>query len=157
MNPCPCGWAGDASGRCRCPGEAIARYRGRLSGPLLDRIDLHVEVPRLPPAQLRPDAPAGEPSAIVRARVEAARGIALARGGVANACLDHAGTLDACRLAASDQALLERAIDALGLSARSMQRVLRVARTIADLAGSPGIGTAHLTEALGYRQLDRAS
>ena len=156
MNPCPCGWAGDAGGRCRCPGDAVARYRGRVSGPLLDRIDLHVEVPRLPPAQLRPDAPAGESSAVVRARVERARAIALARGGVANARLGHAGTLAACRLEAADQALLERAIDALQLSARSMQRVLRVARTIADLAGSANIGTAHLTEALGYRQLDRA-
>ena len=156
MNPCPCGWAGDAGGRCRCPGDAVARYRGRVSGPLLDRIDLHVEVPRLPPSQLRPDAPAGESSAVVRARVEAARAIGVARGGVANARLDHAGTLAACRLGATDQALLEQAIDRLQLSARSMQRVLRVARTIADLAGEPTIGTAHLTEALGYRQLDRA-
>ena len=71
MNPCPCGWAGDAGGRCRCPGDAIARYRGRISGPLLDRIDMHVEVPRLPPAQLRPGAPGGESSATVRTRVEA--------------------------------------------------------------------------------------
>lgn len=157
MNPCPCGWAGDAGGRCRCPGEAIARYRGRISGPLLDRIDLHVEVPRLPPAQLRADGPAGESSAEVRARVQAARATAQARGGVANARLDHAGTLAACRLGAGDEALLERAIDALQLSARSMQRVLRVARTIADLAGAEAIATAHLTEALGYRQLDRAA
>ena len=157
MNPCPCGWAGDASGRCRCPGDAIARYRGKLSGPLLDRIDLHVEVPRLPPAQLRADGPAGEPTAVVRARVEAARAIALSRAGVANARLGQAGTREACRLAPPDQALLERAIETLGLSARSMQRVLRVARTIADLAGSPGIGTAHLTEALGYRPLDRTT
>ena len=157
MNPCPCGWAGDDGGRCRCPEEAIARYRGRISGPLLDRIDLHVEVPRLPPAQLRPDAPPGESSATVRERVAAARAIAVDRGGVANARLDHAGTLAACRLAAGDQALLERAIDALQLSARSMQRVLRVARTIADLAGSADIATPHLTEALGYRQLDRAA
>ncbi len=156
MNPCPCGWAGDAGGRCRCPGDAIARYRGRVSGPLLDRIDLHVEVPRLPPAQLRPDAPAGESSAVVRARVEGARAIAMARGGVVNARLDHAGTLAACRLDTADQALLEHAVDALQLSARAMQRVLRVARTIADLAGDAGIASAHLTEALGYRPLDRA-
>ena len=156
MNPCPCGWAGDPGGRCRCPADAIARYRGRISGPLLDRIDMHVDVPRLPPAQLRPDAPGGESSATVRHRVEGARACALSRGGVANARLDHAGTLAACRLDAPDQALLERAIDTLQLSARSMQRVLRVARTIADLAGDQGIGTAHVTEALGYRQLDRA-
>ena len=156
MNPCPCGWAGDPGGRCRCPADAIARYRGRISGPLLDRIDMHVDVPRLPPAQLRPDAPGGESSATVRHRVEGARACALSRGGVANARLDHAGTLAACRLDAPDQALLERAIDTLQLSARSMQRVLRVARTIADLAGDQGIGTAHVTEAWGYRQLDRA-
>ena len=157
MNPCPCGWAGDAGGRCRCPSEAIARYRARISGPLLDRIDLHVEVPRLPPAQLRPDAAPGESTARVRQRVVAARALAEARGGVANARLDHAGTLGACRLSTGDQAQLERAIAALGLSARSMQRVLRVARTIADLAGAEAITTAHLTEALGYRQLDRGA
>ena len=155
MNPCPCGWAGDASGRCRCSLEAVARYRGKISGPLLDRIDLHVEVPRLPPAQLRPDAPDGEATADVRARVEAARAIARARAGRPNAHLDQAQTMATCRLHERDQALLERAIDALQLSARSMHRILRVARTIADLAASPHIATAHLTEALGYRRLDR--
>src|SRR5690606_28323737 len=75
MNPCPCGWAGDPCGRCRCAPDAIRRYRARISGPLLDRIDLHVNVPRLPPAELRPDAPDGEPSAAVRTRVEAARAL----------------------------------------------------------------------------------
>ena len=154
MNPCPCGWAGDPSGRCRCPADTIARYRGRVSGPLLDRIDLHVEVPRLPAAQLRPDAPAGESSATVRARVAAARAVAEARGGVANARLDGRGVLAHCRLGEQDQALLEHAVEALQLSARSMHRVLRVARTIADLAGCAAIGTAHLTEALGNRTQD---
>lgn len=153
MNPCPCGWAGDASGRCQCGVDAVQRYRTRISGPLLDRIDLHVEVPRVPPSELRPDAPAGEASAVVRARVEAARVLQLERAGVLNAHLGQAGTATHCRLAASDQALLERAIDSLQLSARAMHRILRVARTIADLAGSGPIGSPHLAEALGYRAI----
>ncbi|MFC3716376.1 YifB family Mg chelatase-like AAA ATPase [Luteimonas soli] len=157
MNPCPCGWAGDASGRCRCSPDVINRYRGRISGPLLDRIDLHVDVPRLPPAQLRPDAPEGECSADIRLRVEAARERQLQRAGQPNARLGQAETMAACRLSEADQQLLERAIDALQLSARAMHRILRVARTIADLAGSERIATAHLTEALGYRGMDRAS
>jgi magnesium chelatase family protein len=155
MNPCPCGWAGDASGRCRCGPDAVRRYRGRISGPLLDRIDLHVDVPRLPPALLRPDAPAGESSARVRERVVRARAVQQARAGTPNARLDQSATDAACRLAPADQALLERAVDALQLSARSMHRILRVARTIADLDGSGEIGTAHLTEAIGYRRVDR--
>jgi len=157
MNPCPCGWAGDASGRCRCNAEAIRRYRARISGPLLDRIDLHVDVPRLPPADLRPDAPDGECSADVRMRVECARLAQHRRAGKPNAQLNQAETMAACRLGDRDQQLLERAIDALQLSARSMHRILRVARTIADLADSPRIATTHLTEALGYRAADRGT
>lgn len=155
MNPCPCGWAGDPSGRCLCHDEAIRRYRARISGPLLERIDLHVEVPRLPPAQLRTDAPPGESSASVRQRVVTARQHQLARSGVLNAQLDQTGMQACCRLSARDSALLERAVDALQLSARSLHRILRVARTIADLAGSTAIETPHLTEAIGYRALER--
>lgn len=155
MNPCPCGWAGDASGRCRCSGDSIQRYRARISGPLLDRIDLHVDVPRLPPSALRTDAPQGEGSAQVRERVVAARALQHARAGRANAQLTQAETLATCRLTTHDEQLLERAIDALQLSARSLHRILRVARTIADLADSLDITTAHLTEAIGYRRLDR--
>ena len=157
MNPCPCGWAGDPSGRCLCNDEMIRRYRHRLSGPLLDRIDLHVEVPRLPPTALRPEAPGGEASGRVRERVVAARALQLARAGAANAHLDQGQTQAHCRLAPRDTALLERAVDSLQLSARSLHRILRVARTIADLADSAGIETPHLTEAIGYRRLDRGS
>ena len=157
MNPCPCGWAGDASGRCRCHADAIRRYRARISGPLLDRIDLHVDVPRLPPSALRPDAPEGESSEAIRERVARARALQRQRAGTLNAQLSQSGTLAWCRLEPRDQALLERAIDALQLSARAMHRILRVARTIADLAGSHGIATAHLAEALGYRRADPGS
>lgn len=157
MNPCPCGWVGDASGRCRCPLEAIRRYRARISGPLLDRIDLHLQVPRLPPAELRGDAPPGEDSATVRARVMQARHRQLARAGKANAHLGQSKTLRDCTLQAADHDLLEQAMERLQLSARSMHRILRVARTIADLAGAAAIERAHLTEAIGYRQLDRGS
>ncbi|SOU05664.1 competence-like protein [Xanthomonas arboricola pv. fragariae] len=149
------GWAGDGSGRCRCSSDSIRRYRSRISGPLLDRIDLHVEVPRLPPQALR-SGNLGEDSASMRARVVAARQRQLARAGAPNAHLDQAQTDDHCRLEGDDQVLLERAIEHLQLSARSMHRILRVARTIADLDGSAAIATRHLTEAIGYRKLDRA-
>ncbi|AWV08757.1 Fis family transcriptional regulator [Lysobacter maris] len=156
MNPCPCGWAGDTSGRCRCSPDAIRRYRGRISGPLMDRIDLHVHVPRLPPSQLRPDGPPGESSAAVQARVAVARTRQLERSGTPNARLGEAQMRACCRLDNGDQALLERAAESLRLSARSMHRILRVARTIADLAGSADIATAHLTEAIGYRRMGSA-
>lgn len=155
MNPCPCGWAGDRSGRCRCTGDAIQRYRGRISGPLLDRIDLHVVVPRLEPGELRSDTPCGEDSATVRSRVVMARNVQLQRSGKANAQL-LPSELDAhCRLEDNDQHLLEAAVEQLQLSARSMHRILRVARTVADLASCEKITTAHLAEAIGYRQVDR--
>ncbi len=155
MNPCPCGWAGDSSGRCRCSADAISRYRARISGPLLDRIDLHLHVPRLAPSELRGNAAEGESSVTVRDRVMAARARQLQRAGQANAHLGQKETLRDCSLSASDSDLLEQAMERLQLSARSMHRILRVARTIADLAGEVAIQRAHLTEAIGYRQLDR--
>lgn len=155
MNPCPCGWAGDRSGRCRCAVDGIQRYRGRVSGPLLDRIDLHVEVPRLEPHELRDDTPCGEDSSTVRSRVVAAREVQLGRSGKANAQLQPGELAQHCRLSTADRQLLEDAVERLQLSARSMHRILRVARTVADLEGSEDIRTAHVAEAIGYRQLDR--
>jgi magnesium chelatase family protein len=157
MNPCPCGHLGDPRHACHCTSEQVARYRGRISGPLLDRIDLQVEVPALPPEVLTGTQPANEDSATVRQRVHAARVRQQTRQHCANAQLQgsalekHAGLDDA------GQALLRQAMERLGLSARGYHRVLRVARTIADLAGSEDIAVPHLTEAIGYRRLDRRS
>jgi magnesium chelatase family protein len=152
MNPCPCGYAGDLSGRCGCSPEAIRRYRGRVSGPLLDRIDLQIEVPRVPLAELGEIAMAGESSDVVRARVIAARARQLERANKPNAGLSNREVLRDCALATNDRNLLERALDKLGLSARAYHRILRVARTIADLDGKERIITAHLSEAIQYRR-----
>ena len=156
MNPCPCGYLGDASGRCRCTAEQVARYRGRISGPLLDRIDLQVEVPRLPPERLAAPGTAAEPSDAVRARVAAARERGQARTGKPNAALTPPEIERDCRLDDAGRALLTQALQRLSLSARAYHRILKVARTIADLAGSDAVTTAHLSEAIGYRRLDRA-
>ncbi len=153
MNPCPCGWAGDVSGRCRCSPDIIARYRARISGPLLDRIDLQLAMHRLPPAELASDASPGEDSATVRQRVALARDRQRARAGKPNALLEPAELARDCRLQLADQQLLGQAIERLQLSARGVHRILRVARSIADLAGSGDIRTPHLAEAIGYRTL----
>jgi magnesium chelatase family protein len=153
MNPCPCGHCGDRSGRCRCTPERIARYRGRISGPLADRIDIKLEVPAPRESELVAVA-AGETSDSVRKRVEAARRLQLERQGKANALL---GTKEIDRHCTTDRdgdQLLRHALARLLLSARAYHRVLRVARSIADLAQSAGIGAEHIAEAIQYRRLD---
>lgn len=154
MNPCPCGHLGSTSGQCRCTPEQIARYRGKLSGPLLDRIDLHIEVPALPPEALQGPAD-GESSATVRGRVCAAREQQLARQGQANARLGNREIERYCQPDPAGADLLRQAMQRLGLSARAYHRILKVARTIADLAGSDSIRAAHVAEAVQYRRLAR--
>jgi magnesium chelatase family protein len=151
-NPCPCGWHGQSSRRCRCAPEQLARYRARLSGPLLDRVDLHVDVPPVAHRELLAQ-PAGEASAPVRARAVAARERALERQRKPNALLSPAEVDRHCAIDAAGRSLLERAAARLGLSARAVPKVLRLARTIADLAGVPGVAAAHVAEALGFRRL----
>jgi magnesium chelatase family protein len=157
MNPCPCGYLGHSNGRCHCTFEQVQRYRARVSGPLMDRIDMHVEVPSVPREVLRANpANRGEDSSRVRIRVEAARERQTSRTGCANATLKNREVEQHCQVSDKDSKLLEQAIDQLGLSARAYHRILKVARTIADLSDEPQIQTQHLTEAISYRQLDRS-
>jgi len=157
MNPCPCGYLGDENGRCRCTAEQVLRYRARISGPLLDRIDLQVEVPRLAPERLAAAADhAGEPSVCVRDRVAAARARQQTRANKPNAALGVPEIERDCLLDDAGRALLTQALQRLALSARAYHRILKVARTIADLADSDTLDTQHLSEAVGYRRLDRA-
>lgn len=155
MNPCPCGYASDANSRCACTFDQIKRYRSRVSGPLLDRIDLVVEVPRVPLVELRQVELRGESSGSVRDRVIAARQCQWIRAGKINVKLNTTEVERDCMLTAQDHTLLERVVDRLGLSARAYHRILRVARTIADLANSKEIRTPHLTEAIQYRRIER--
>jgi len=157
MNPCPCGYLGHPGGKCCCTPEQIARYRARISGPLLDRIDLQIEVPSLPadalPASGRPLA---ESSSIVRARVAAAAERQRARQGKPNGDLQPKEVERHCVPDPQGEALLKSAFARLSLSARAYHRILKVARTIADLADSERLAAGHVAEAIGYRRLDRA-
>jgi magnesium chelatase family protein len=158
MNPCPCGHLGDPRFDCRCPPPLVERYRGRVSGPLLDRIDLHVEVPAVTLGELR--GRGGESTAAVAARVAAARERQLHRFGrgaasPVNAAMGPQTLRRHCALDAAAQGLLDAAFERLGLSARALHRILRVARTIADLAAAERIAAAHVAEAIQYRSLDR--
>jgi magnesium chelatase family protein len=150
MNPCPCGYLGHFTGRCRCSPESVMRYRARISGPLLDRIDLHVDVPALSPRDLD-RRQAGETSAEVRARVCAARERQLRRQGAPNARLAGGELETRARLTADASRMLRDASARLGFSARAHHRVMKVARTIADLDASEEVGQPHLAEALRYR------
>ena len=151
MNPCPCGYLGDAERGCHCTPQQIQRYRARISGPLLDRIDLHVAVHRLPAAELLDPRGANEDSATVRARVCASRALQLERQGCANAQLPADRLARVCQLADASKHQLASAARRMTLSGRALHRTLRVARTIADLAQSPAVASDHLSEALAYR------
>jgi magnesium chelatase family protein len=157
MNPCPCGWLGSERRACTCAEGQVRRYRGRVSGPLLDRLDLHVEIPALAYDELAAASP-GEPSAAVALRVLAARRRQQARQGRPNGALPGAQVRELVELEPAARALLRHAIDELGFSARAHDRVLRLALTIRDLAGGEGPATldeACLAEALAYRFTDR--
>jgi magnesium chelatase family protein len=153
MNPCPCGYLGDLGGDCRCSADRVNQYRGRISGPLLDRIDIFITVPRPPKDCLRPDAPAAEPSAAVAGRVARARELQLARAGVCNARVSTREVDRVCKATPESWDLLERAVDRFALSARAHHRIRRVARTIADLAGDSIVAAPHMAEALSLREL----
>lgn len=156
MNPCPCGYLGHSNGRCHCTPDQIQRYRNRISGPLLDRIDMHIEVPSVPIHVMQDHSGhTEEDSQTVQQRVIKAHKTQLKRSKVANSQLNNKQVEKLCRLAKTDQQLLERAIEQLGLSARAYHRILKVARTIADLAEEESILTPHITEAISYRRLDR--
>lgn len=154
MNPCPCGHLGDPAGTCRCTPEQIARYQGRISGPLLDRIDIQVQVPTQPAETFVGSTTSTEtPSREIRRLVQRAHQRQIDRQGCANARLENSELEKHCALDDRGQAFLLRAMNSLGISARGYHRILRVARSIADLAGEERIALPHLTEAIGYRRL----
>jgi magnesium chelatase family protein len=153
MNPCPCGYLGDTNGGCRCTADQVRRYRNRISGPLLDRLDLHVHVPRVELKSMR--GRSGEASKEVAARVLRTRELQVRRQGGCNAGLDNAAVERHCTPNAASLGVLERAMQRFGLSARGYHRVLRVARTIADMAERPQVELVHITEALALRPLHR--
>ena len=154
--PCPCGFLGHWSAQCSCTPDRIARYRGRISGPFLDRIDLHVEVPALRERELV-EAPRGEASAAVRSRVDAARARQFDRQGVPNALLEGGEIERHCMPSSAARKLLREAASRLSLSARGYHRVLKVARSIADLAGRDVPGAQDVAEAIAYRNARRGA
>ena len=161
MNPCPCGYYNHPTVECTCPAGAVKKYMNKISGPLLDRIDLHIEVTPVPVSQLN-NMQQGESSAAIRERVVAARAIQTARfaghpGVHCNAQMTSKLTREHCALTDECRSIIETAMNRLGLSARAYDRILRVSRTIADLEGSPAIQSRHLQEAITYRSLDRDS
>jgi magnesium chelatase family protein len=158
MNPCPCGFFGDPKRACKCPPGAVARYRQRLSGPLLDRIDLHVEVPLVEFKDLSRAEP-GEASALIRDRVIAARQLQLKRfsgsATLCNAAMSSKQLREYASIDEDSRQLMEDIMTEQNFSARAHDRILKVARTIADLEGAPAIEQQHLMEAVGYRTLDK--
>lgn len=157
MNPCPCGYFGHSNGRCRCTPDQVLRYRNKISGPLLDRIDMHIDVPALPIKDLSTiNMNNEESSEVIQKRVSNARRVQISRTQCPNSQLNNANIKLHCQLSSQDNILLENAIEKLGLSARAYQRILKVARTIADLENKEQINTKIISEAISYRRLDRA-
>lgn len=152
---CQCGYLGDPRGCCRCTQKQVQRYRSRISGPRLDRLDMHVEVPRVSVELLRKQSSSGETTAEVAVRVVRARELQQQRQGMCNSRLRHADIERYCRLDKKGLAILEQAMQRFGLSARAYHRILKVARTIADLADRNEVSQAHVSEAMTLRQLDR--
>ncbi|PXW85467.1 magnesium chelatase family protein [Nitrosomonas sp. Nm84] len=155
MNPCPCGYLGHPSGKCHCTPDQVARYRGRISGPLLDRIDIQIEVPAVPQQELMKQQLPGEKSSIIRQRVEKSHRLQLDRQGKTNSRLSVKEIDQHCALDTVSENLLKQAISRLNLSARAYHRILKVARTIADLSGIEKINNQHIAEAIQYRRLDK--
>ena len=156
MNPCPCGYLGDPVGSCHCTAQQVQRYRTRISGPLLDRLDLHVHIPRVEFKSLRESSGGGEASTEVAARVMRTRELQIQRQGACNAHLNNAAVERYCTPNAAGLEILERAMQRLALSARGYHRVLKVARTIADMSGRSQIEAGHVAEAAALRSLDRS-
>jgi magnesium chelatase family protein len=154
MNPCPCGYLGHPNGKCRCTPDQVVRYRAKLSGPLLDRIDLQIEVPALSETEMTAISE-GESSRAVQQRVEAARNRQLARQGKRNADLRPSEIDRYCAPDSAGKLLLQQAIARLQLSARAYHRILKIARSIADLAGSLTVSAANVAEAIQYRRLSK--